>query len=152
MKLGFQFTETMAGTFTRVGNRPGVEESGSIRFTGKAVADSAIKHLRDGRTRLEGTLDMEGFADDVPIRGWLEIRPVLRKIIRYDFDFLGNDGNPYRFAGQKDIRFMALRETWTTLHGAVLDGRGEEVAKATLHFDVKGELLPFLVSFKPVTA
>ena len=99
--------------------------------------------------KLEGTLDMERVASEVPITGSIEIRPVGKKIIRYDFSFTGDDGQPYRFSGQKDIRFSDLVRTITTLNGAITDGSGAEVATATLHFDVKADLLPFLVSWKP---
>src|SRR5262249_55004332 len=99
--------------------------------------------------QLDGTLDMEGFADDVPITGTIEIAPITKKIIRYDFSFTGNDGAPYRFSGQKNIRLADLVGTWTTLTGQVLDARGDEVARATVKFDVRADLLPFLVSFKP---
>ncbi len=144
-KLGFEFEEVMSGSYTRTGQP---EETGHIRFQGRARADDVVKHLRDGMTVLEGTLDMERFADDVPVRGTIEIRPLVGKIIRYDFAFTANDGNPYRFSGQKDIRFEALRDTLTTLNGAITDAHGHEVARATLRFDVHADLLPFLVSFK----
>src|SRR5262249_46632688 len=106
-------------------------------------------HWRDGMTRFEGTLDMERFADDVPFTGTLEIRILVGKIIRYDFTFTANDGNPYRFVGQKDIRFDALSDSMTHLTGAVTDGAGREVFRANLTFDLKADLLPFLVSWKP---
>jgi hypothetical protein len=92
---------------------------------------------------------MERFADEVPIRGTIEIRPVVGKIIRYDFSFTGNDGQPYRFSGQKDIRWTEIKRSMTTLNGVITAASGEEIARATLHFDVKADLLPFLVSWKP---
>jgi hypothetical protein len=145
-KLGFEFEEVMTGTYTLSGQP---EETGAIRFQGRARADDLARHLRDGMTALEGTLDMERFADDVPLKGTIEIRPLLGKIIRYDFSFTGNDGNPYRFNGQKDIRLDALSESMTSLSGAIVDARGDEVARAHLRFDLKADLLPFLVSWKP---
>jgi hypothetical protein len=148
-KLGFTFEEVMSGTYTKTGHP---DETGDIRFQGRARADDLVKHIRDGMTTLEGTLDMERFADDVPIQGTIEIRPLVGKIIRYDFSFTANDGNPYRFSGQKDIRLDALQETMTTLNGAIADAQGREVARATLRFDVKADLLPFLVSWKPAFA
>ncbi|HKA88980.1 MAG TPA: hypothetical protein VKE22_15025 [Haliangiales bacterium] len=144
--LGFEFEETMTGTYTRAGHP---DQQGEIRLRARARAGSVLKHVRDGMVTLEGTLDMEGFADDVPVAGTIEIRPVGKKIIRYDFSFLGNDGNPYRFVGQKDIRYSDLVRTMTTCHGAIATAGGEEVARVTLRFDVKADFLPFLVSWKP---
>lgn len=149
MKLGFEFQEVMAGTYTRSGHP---STTGAMRLTARARAQDAVQHLRDGLVTLEGTLDMEGVADDVPVSGTIEIRPVTQKVLRYDFSFTGNDGRPYRFVGQKDVRFTDLVRTMTTLPGTITDEAGDEFARATLHFDVKADLLPFLVSWKPSLA
>jgi hypothetical protein len=37
----------------------------------------------------------------------------------------------------------------TTLVGTFSDAGGAEVARATLHFDVTADLIPFLVSWRP---
>jgi hypothetical protein len=147
--LGFRFQETMSGTYTLTG-KP--DEQREISFTVKAHAESALRHLRDGMTHMQGTLDMEGFADDVPIDGTIEIAPVLKRIIRYEFRFAGNDGEPYRFAGQKEIRLSDLIGTWTNLTASVTDASGKEVARARMAFDLKADLLPFLASWKPALA
>jgi len=149
MKLGFEFQEVMSGTYTRSGHP---STTGAMRLNARARAQDAVKHLRDGLVTLDGTLDMEGVADDVPVSGTIEIRPVTQKVLRYDFSFTGNDGRPYRFVGQKDVRFTDLVRTMTTLPGTITDAAGEEFARATLHFDVKADLLPFLVSWKPSLA
>jgi hypothetical protein len=148
-RVGFQFDETMTGTWTRVGS-PG--DTGSFRVQLRVKAEDALRHLRDHLADLEGTLDMEGFADDVPVRGKIEIAPLVKRIIRYELDFTGNDGKPYRFAGQKNIRFSDLVTTMTTLDASVTDAGGTEVARATIRFDLKADLLPFLISWKPAVA
>jgi hypothetical protein len=147
MRLGFEFQEVMSGTYTRTGQPA---QSGEMRLEVRARAADALQHLRDGLVELEGTLDMTGLATDVPVSGTVEIRPFTRKIIRYDFSFTGDDGQPYRFTGQKDIRFADFLATITNLSGAVItDASGAEVARAALRFDLKADLLPFLVSWKP---
>lgn len=148
-KLGFEFQEVMSGTYTMTGH-PG--EQGAIRFQLRAQAKDGLRHMRDGLVDVTGTLDMERIADDVPVSGTIEIRPFTKRIIRYEISFTANDGQPYRFAGQKDVRFGNFMATMTTLPGTVTNGQGNEIAKATLHFDVKADLLPFLVSWKPQLA
>jgi hypothetical protein len=148
-RLGFEFQEVMSGTYTLAGHP---SDQGEMRLMARARAADVVSHLRDGMVTLEGTLDMERIADDVPIAGSIEIKPLTKKIIRYEFSFTGNDGQPYRFAGQKDIRFSDFITTMTTLVGTVANGEGAEIAKATLHFDVRSDLLPFLVSWKPQLA
>jgi hypothetical protein len=146
MRLGFEFEEVMSGTYTRTGHP---SQTGELRIQARAKAADALQHLRDGMVEMDGTLDMEKVASDVPVSGSIEIRPLTKKIIRYDFSFTGDDGRPYRFTGQKDIRFSDFVTTMTTLNGAITDASGAEFATATLRFDVKADLLPFLVSWKP---
>lgn len=148
-RLGFQFQEVMSGTYTMTGQP---DQTGDIRLAARARAGSILGHFRDGMTTMDGTLDMERIADDVPVAGTIEINILGKKIIRYEFSFTGNDGRPYRFAGQKDIRFTDFHTTMTTLVGAVTDATGAEIARATLHFDTRADLLPFLVSWKPQLA
>ncbi len=136
----------MTGTYTRTGHP---EQSGELRLRARAQADSLRTHLRDGMTALTGTFDMEGVADDVPVSGTLEIHMVGKKMIRYDFSFSGNDGTPYRFQGQKDIRYSDFARSMSICRGAITTPAGEEIARATLNFDIKADLLPFLVSWKP---
>lgn len=149
MRRGFEFTETMSGTYQLTG-KPG--ESRKFAFTVTARADDALRHVKDGLARLTGTLEMEGFADEVPLEGTIEIAPLTKRIIRYEFAFVGNDGEAYRFAGQKDISLRDLKNSFTTLPGAVYDGRGEEVARAQSKFDVKNDLMSWLASFRAVAA
>jgi len=145
MPLGFEFSETMSGTYTRAA-RP--DQTGHIRFSGRARARDLRRHLKDGLVTFHGTLDMEGFADDVPFAGTVEIQILSKRLIRYDLSFVGNDGQPYRLVGQKDIRFGDFVTTMTHLQGTIGDAAGHEIARVTLRFDVQADLLPFLVSWK----
>ncbi|HEY3353883.1 MAG TPA: hypothetical protein VGQ83_11590, partial [Polyangia bacterium] len=89
LKAGFKFQETMSGTYHLVA-RP--EEERRVSFTANAAVDSVMKYMRDMTAALEGTLEMEGFADHVPIEGTLEINPLFGRVLRYQFVFTGNDG------------------------------------------------------------
>jgi hypothetical protein len=146
MKLGFEFQEVMSGTYTRSGHP---SSTGTMRLVARARARDLLQHLRDGLVSLDGTLDMEGVADDVPVSGSIEIRPLTQRVLRYDFSFTGNDGRPYRFVGQKDVKLTALARSMTTLPGTITDAAGHEVARAILRFDLRADLFPFLVSWKP---
>jgi len=142
--LGFHFSETMQGTWTREGQT----DERPISFSITARARSFWKHLRDHDTELEGTLRMDGFAREVPVRGTLHINPLLGKVIRYDFGFLADDGRRYRFIGQKDVSLSDVVGTMTTLPAAIEDENGRVVARANLKFDTK-DLPGFLASFRP---
>ncbi len=141
---GFQFQETMAGTFTF----PGSPER-SMKFTARARARSFFRHLTDHTAELDGHVDMDGLATHQPLHGEITINPILGGMIRYEFDFTSDDGRPFRFAGQKDVKLLHVVSTMTTLPGAILDEKGSEVGTALLYFDKK-RLPGFLGSFRPL--
>jgi len=141
---GFSFDETMSGTWTRAGST----DEHAISFTVRAQAHSWLRHLRDRKARLEGTMTVEGLAAGVPTSGELTMDPVWKRIIRYDLSFKGDDGRRYRLLGQKDVAFTDLVATMTTLPAALTDDTGAQVGQALLHFDKK-DLPGFLASFRP---
>jgi hypothetical protein len=142
---GFRFIETQAGSYAPT-DRPG--EQRRMVFSVEARADSALTHLRTGEARLRGTLEMEGFAEEVPVEGSLTVVPAERAI-RYELRFTGDDGQPYRWVGRKDIKLDDLRGSLTTIAAVLYDVRGRAVASATTQFDLRADLLQFLASWRP---
>jgi hypothetical protein len=144
MGLGFGFEETMSGTWTKDGvTRP-------FSFTVK-VRSGPLGAFRknDQVAEMEGTVDAAGLASGKPLRGTLKLQPFLGRVIRYEFAFTGDDGKPYTFAGQKDIRWLAPLRTWTELPGEVRDGDGKLVGTAMTRFDLKRDGWTFMRSWKP---
>ncbi|MEK6606809.1 MAG: hypothetical protein AABZ30_04030 [Myxococcota bacterium] len=146
-KAGFSFTETMAGTYTRAGVG-GVEGERAVSFTCTARVGDLVSHLFDGRATLDGTVRMEGVATDRALSGHMVIKP-LAGFIRYQFDFAGDDGQRYHFAGQKELRVGDLLRTATTLPATVTDEAGAEFARCTVRFDVESDLLKLIASVRP---
>jgi hypothetical protein len=146
LRLGFEFSETMTGTFTH-NARPG--EQRGARFQLRAIADDAMQYLRDNKVRVEGTIELGGFADESSVAGHIEIGVPLRPFIRYELSFVANDGLPYRLVGQKDVRLTDLTATMSTLPAEVKDASGQTIARVQVAFDVKADLLKFLASWKP---
>ncbi len=144
-RRGFQFDETMAGTYARV-DAP--DQPSPLSFTVRAHSDSVLAALRTGTAYLRGTLRAEGLADDALAEGTIEISPGARRI-RYELSFPGNDGEPYRFEGQKRLRLPNLVRSMTELQGDIINSAGGVVATAELAFDVRADLLPFLASWRP---
>jgi hypothetical protein len=140
---GFEFKETMAGTWRS--SAGGGERN--IEFTITARAGRLLRHLFDRKAEMDGRLRMAGFAEDVPLSGELIIDPILGKRIRYEFDFVADDGKRYHFAGQKDVRFLDVVRTMTTLPAEIKGSDGEVVARCDLKFDTN-DLPKFLGSFR----
>ncbi len=142
MKLpGFHFRETMSGTYSR----DGVERP--MHFSVTARAGSLLGHLRDKKARLEGDVTMEGFASARPLEGEITIDPLIGKRIRYEFTFAADDGQRYRFVGQKDVTLKDPVGSMTTLPGQILALDGKRIATAALKFDKK-DLPSFLGTWR----
>jgi hypothetical protein len=131
--MPLSFVETMSGTYEPI-DSPGTRHP--FRFDVEVHAPSLLRHLRDGGADLTGTIDAPGLATHAPLSGRIVIRPIGGRFIRYDFAFTGDDGKLYTFAGQKDIEWLSLVKTWTTLPGEIRDG-DRVVATCDARFDLK---------------
>lgn len=145
--MGFQFAETMAGTI-EWDAAPGIQHP--FKFEVTAQAESARAHLKDGKAQLRGTVTAPPRADAVAAEGVITIRPVGQKIIRYELQFLGDDGKPYELVGQKDIRWRHPLRTWTYLPAEILDEDHRRVAICKTSFDLRHHWWSFLRSFRPI--
>jgi hypothetical protein len=145
MNLGFSFEETMSGTYHLL-DSPLVERA--ISFSIGARVKGIRQFLRDKNARIQGVVDIEGFADKRPLEGTLGLKLLDERRLVYDFTFRANDGQSYRFHGQKDVTAVGLYDTMTTLPASLYDLDGRELARATLRFDVQQNLRPFLKSWR----
>ena len=141
---GLRFAETMSGTWEPI-DEPGTRHP--FKFVIKARAGSLFRHLRDGRADIEGTVEAPPLAESANLTGQMTIRPVGQKLIRYEFSFTGDDGKRYTFSGQKDIAYLDLVRSWTTLPGEIRNG-DRVVATCDTRFDLKGDGFKFLRSFR----
>jgi hypothetical protein len=141
---GFEFRETMTGTYHRL-DAPGDERAMSI--TVRAEASGLRKFLFDPTTRIEGEVDAQGLADHRALRGTLEINPILKRRLVYDFAFEDNDGRPCRFHGEKELDALRLVSTMTTLPGSIWRD-DVEIARAVLRFHVRADLVSFVRSVR----
>ncbi len=145
MSLRFSFGETMRGNYYLLAE-PTSERA--MSFTIRAVARGLVSFAHDPVAHIEGRVALEGFADDVPLEGSLAFRLRRQKRLTYDFSFVGNDGKPYRFRGQKDFTPLAIVESFTTLCGSLYDESKREIGRATLRFDLRSDLGKLLGSFR----
>ena len=138
---GVEFFETMVGNIVVDGvDRP-------VSFSAQLAAPWR-NCLTRGRFELRGVLEAQGFADGVDISGELEIRPFYRDFLRYQFDFIANDGDSYRFFGEKQRQLLHPMKSLTQLLGTIIDSQGNVVGTCNMLFDVKSELRQFLGSWR----
>jgi hypothetical protein len=140
---GFEFYETMAGSF-RLQGEP---EDRAMSFTIRARSRPLLAFLRRREVEIEGEVDAEGFADHRHCRGMLGLDPLLTRTLPYAFRFTANDGASYTFEGKKTLRVGRLAESMTVLPGLILDAAGKQVGEALLRFDLRSDLARFLRSW-----
>jgi hypothetical protein len=144
--LGFSFHETMSGTYHLLA---APLDERAITFSAGARVAGLSRFMKDKMARLSGEITVEGFADRRPFEGTLALRLLDEQRLTYSFSFVGNDGQSYRFHGQKDVMLIALVDTMTTLPASLYDASGKEVGRAVLRFDIRGDLGTFVRSFRP---
>ena len=141
---GFEFYETMAGSFHLLGEL----RERAMSFTIRARSPKWRSFLRRPEVEIEGEVDAEGFADHRYLRGTLGMDPVRTRTLPYAFRFTANDGASYAFEGKKTLYVSRLVESVTVLPGAILDAAGAPVGEALLRFDLRSDLARFLRSFQ----
>ncbi|MGZ3418678.1 MAG: hypothetical protein ACXWUG_19660 [Polyangiales bacterium] len=142
---GFQFRETMSGSFHLVSS-PTRERA--MSFTIGAYVASTFRFLRDRTAQIQGEVDLEGFARHRPLRGHMEIDPILGRRIVYDFQFPDDDGAMCRFYGQKSVDLLHIQHSMTTLPGEIRDASGRTIGEARVRFDIRSDLAKFVMSWK----
>ena len=142
---GLEFRETMTGSYELHGDgtRPR-----SMSFTIRARTGGLLGFVRRPVAEIEGEIDAEGLADHRLLRGTLDMDVVRKGELAYAFTFAANDGAACAFQGKKTVVLAELRESMTVLPGVILRG-GAEIARAVLRFDLRGDLVRFLKSWKP---
>jgi hypothetical protein len=144
---GFEFRETMAGSLRVVGK----EGDAPISFTIRARSRGLSAFLRRPWVEIEGEVFVEGIAEHRPLRGAIDMGPLVSRRIPYGFAFTGDDGAAYAFTGEKTLVRGALIESFSILPGEIRDARGALVGQALLRFDVRSSALRYLWSFRPAT-
>jgi hypothetical protein len=147
MSLGFTFREALRGSYYLLAD-PRTERA--MTFTLTVRAESLISFARDPVAAIEGEITLDGFADRTPLSGTIAFRLRKQHRLIYDFRFEGNDRAAYRFRAQKDLTALAPVESMTTLAGSLYDEASLEIGRATVRFDLRGDIEKLLRSFRLV--
>jgi hypothetical protein len=146
---GFSFREELSGSYWKL-EEP--TEERPIRVQLEARVDDTAAFLQSRTAHLSGRIDAEGLASMREIRGSLVFKMLEEQRCTYQFAFRTDDGLPYELCGQKEWNALAPLEAITLLPASIYDARGEEVARATLRFDVRADWARWLASLRLVVA
>jgi hypothetical protein len=145
MRPGFLFRETMRGSYHRL-DEPARDRA--IEFTILSQAKDMKRFAKDKLCEIEGEIVAENLAGKRPLVGTLGLKLLDERRLPYRFSFEGDDGKRYELRGQKDFTPIAPLESMTVLPASIYDESGEEIARCTLRFDLRHDLVKFLRSWK----
>jgi hypothetical protein len=145
LRPGLSFRETMHGTLWRL-DAP-IRES-AVDVTLEVRSDDLRVLARDRTLQLRGTIDVEGLATNATVEGTLGFKLAPERRLPYRIRFQSDDGESYELSGQKEWLPVAPIASITTLPASLYDASGQEVARATLRFDVRVEGWHLLRSFR----
>jgi hypothetical protein len=139
------FREKMTGNYWRL-DEPTEERALTLAFEARAadVAD----FVRTRTWTLAGTIEAEGLAHGKALEGSIRFALLEERRVPYRFAFRGDDGRRYELSGQKEWTGLAPVASMTLLPATLLDERGEELARATLRFDLRADAFDWVKSFR----
>jgi hypothetical protein len=145
MLPGFSFRETMSGSYFML-DAPTDERA--IAFTIEARASDVARFARDKTWGVRGTIDAEKLASGADVEGTLTFKLIDERRLPYRLAFRGDDGKRYELSGQKEWMGLQPIASMTLLPASVYDDHGEEIARATLRFDLRSDWGRWLRSFR----
>ena len=142
--MRFEFKESLYGGYFLV-DEP--EKQGRLTVAITAFSNSFLDFLQNGRLHIFGTITMDRITQASEMTGVLEISPMTKKKLIYEFLFKDEKGNQITYYGEKHLRYLDLFYSVTTLHGSFYMGN-RELARSELKFHMNESLLDFLLSLR----
>lgn len=144
---GFSIREELSGNYWLL-EAPTDERT--IRLRLETRVPDAVAFFQSRTAELSGNIDAEGLASMRDIRGTLAFKLFEEQRSVYRFTFSTDDNHRYELCGQKEWNALAPLEALTLLPASLYDDRGQEVARATLHFDVRADWARWIASLRLV--
>jgi hypothetical protein len=123
-------------------------EERALAMTFEAHASDVADFVRTRTWALAGTIDADGLARRRELEGSIRYALIEERRVPYRLAFRGDDGRRYELVGQKEWMGLAPVASMTVLPATLVDERGEEVARATLRFDLFADLADWVKSFR----
>jgi hypothetical protein len=136
MALGVSFREWLTGSYWRL-DAPMDERAIDVALQARAP-DLGIA-VRDRRWDLSGVVDAEALATRRDVEGSVALRLLDERRVLYRLAFSGDDGRRYELSGQKEWSSLMPFDSVTLLAASLYDVSGDEIARATLRFDLRAD-------------
>ncbi len=119
-----------------------------MAFAFEAAAADFREFARSKVLRITGTIEAERLARAQGLVGTIGVRLFDERRIAYHLSFCGDDGHRYDLSGLEEWSRISPIASLTLLPASIYDARGDEVARATLRFDVRSDWATWLKSFR----
>jgi hypothetical protein len=142
---GLSYRETMSGNYWRL-DAPTDERA--IAFTIDVHTRSLIEFARSKICQISGIIDAERLASGRELEGTISFKLLSQRRMPYRLSFVGDDGHRYELSGQREWSGIAPIESMTILPATLYDRSGDEVARATLRFDLRADWASWIKSLR----
>lgn len=142
---GVSYRETMSGNYWRL-DAPTDERA--VAFTVEAYARNVVEVARNRTWQVTGTIDAERLASGRVLEGTVSFKLFSERRMPYRLSFVGDDGQRYELVGQREWTAISPIASMTILPASLFDSRGDEVARATLRFDLRSDWMSWLKSLR----
>lgn len=145
--FGLSYTEQLSGRarWVSAAGEPAQARAMDVELH---VTFPNLRQLLARRTAMvEGVLDIEGVAERRLLTGTLEIAAA-ELMMHYQFAFEDDEGQPYRFVGEKRLSVFRPVTDFAKLSGKIIDARGREVSQVDVSIGLKEGLVRTLTSIR----
>ncbi len=144
--MRIQLDEEKGGHYAPVGSQAAALPGGEFVF--QVHVDCHEVGFKEAKGAINGTLRMAGLGEKIPVEGTIEVSPHWYRHIIYAFRFEAG-GKAYQFQGAKQVSFLRLAKTMTTLPGELIDiETGDKVADVLTTFNMGRDLWSFMKSYR----
>jgi hypothetical protein len=144
--FGVQFSNRLNGAF-RLHSEEGNDHPARLELTGRVP--NLLQALLAARVTIQGIISLEGFADDKPLTGELEIIPL--RGMRLQLQFADNQGRPCSLDTSKEFDIGDAFKGKAKLVAAVRGEGGEQLGSVHLEVDLLQSFGQFWGSLRPTT-
>jgi nucleoside-diphosphate-sugar epimerase len=144
--VGFGFREVLQGTWT--------DEAAGRQGRAHLVLDAEFPNVarlaRDLEGNVDGTLTLEGLADEQELRGTIRVRFLSEEGLHYEMGFDDQHGRPHRIRLSRRANLLHPIESLTRVVGEVTGREAERVGRLELTFDLGDQWMATLASLRVI--
>jgi dTDP-glucose 4,6-dehydratase len=143
--FGFAVSQTLSGKWVL----PATGESRPAQVSLEAEFPNIVK--ADFHGRINGMAWIEGLAQNVAIEGTAKVEIFSGRNLTYEFAFVSDEGVAHRCRVEATFNPFRVFSSMSNLNGTMVNAQGEKVGNVEFSLGFADQLVPMLMSFRPLT-